>query len=265
MEVNNTSYKWRIWFAVLLNANNGPGSQNSFNLQLPDPLPPDLTLADPNPNRLTSCYTPCQLLTLLCFSLSPSFYHLLLTFWHRQPSHLCSPVSCLIIEVSVCLQGAAQYLLIKALVCVCLFISDCYSRRSPRALMRRKPAIPTVTYTVSCHCTFSQSEAFLRKRCCLYFCGSASTYCFWIVSVWMFFLGLYDEKLFLFSRIALFPFFSLIYSCFFSLPCEAHMLCLAGFYTGLLLWPPPAQPFIPRGCQKESLWHQDDKISICDN
>lgn len=82
----------------------------------------------------------------------------LLTFWLCQPSLLYPPVSCLIIEVSVCLRGAPQYLLIKASVCVCLFISGCYSRRSPGALMRHKPPLPTEAYTVSCHCTSSHSK-----------------------------------------------------------------------------------------------------------
>lgn len=82
----------------------------------------------------------------------------LLTFWLCQPSHLYPPVSCLIIGVSVCLRGAPQYLLIKASVCVCLFISGCYSRRSPGALMRHKPPLPTEAYTVSCHCTSSHSK-----------------------------------------------------------------------------------------------------------
>lgn len=81
-----------------------------------------------------------------------------LTFWLCQPSLLYPPVSCLIIKVSVCLRGAPQYLLIKACVCVCLFISGCYSRRSPGALMRHKPPLPTEAYTVSCHCTSSHSK-----------------------------------------------------------------------------------------------------------
>lgn len=115
-----------------------------------------------SPNQLTRCNTSHHLISFLSFSFLPSSYHLL-TFWLCQPSHLCSPVSCLIIEVSACLQGAAQYLLIKASVCVCLFISDCYSRRSPQALMRYKPPLPTEAYTVSCHCTFSHSKAFHGK------------------------------------------------------------------------------------------------------
>lgn len=82
----------------------------------------------------------------------------LLTFWLCQPPRLYPPVSCLIIGVSVCLRGAPQYLLIKASVCVCLFISGCYSRRSPGALMRHKPPLPTEAYTVSCHCTSSHSK-----------------------------------------------------------------------------------------------------------
>lgn len=82
----------------------------------------------------------------------------LLTFWLCQPSLLYPPVLCLIIEVSVCLRGALQYLLIKASVCVCLFISGCYSRRSPGALMRHKAPLPTEAYTVSCHCTSSHSK-----------------------------------------------------------------------------------------------------------
>lgn len=83
----------------------------------------------------------------------------LLTFWLCQPaSRLYPPVSCLIIEVSVCLRGPPQYLLIKASVCVCLFISGCYSRHSPGALMRHKPPLPTEAYTVSCHCTSTHSK-----------------------------------------------------------------------------------------------------------
>lgn len=82
----------------------------------------------------------------------------LLTFWLCQAPRLYPPVSCLIIEVSVCLRGAPQYLLIKASVCVCLFICGCYSRRSPGALMRHKPPLPTEAYTVSCHWTSSHSK-----------------------------------------------------------------------------------------------------------
>lgn len=80
------------------------------------------------------------------------------TFWLCESFLLYPPVSCLIIEVSVCLWGALQYLLIKASVCVCLFISCCYSRRSPGGLMTHKPALPTEAYTVSCHCTSSHSK-----------------------------------------------------------------------------------------------------------
>lgn len=93
--------------------------------------------------------------TILTFSVS--------TFWLCKPSLLYPPVSCLIIEVSVCLWGAPQYLLIKASVCVCLFISCCYSRLSPGALMRHKPALPTEAYTVSCHCTSSHSKHYQNE------------------------------------------------------------------------------------------------------
>lgn len=112
----------------------------------------------------SSCYISRHLVRHLVFSFSVALlsnrldFLCLLTFWLCQPSLLFPPVSCLIIEVSVCLRGAPQYLLIKASVCVCLFISGCYSRRSPGALMRHKPPLPTEAYTVSCHCTSSHSK-----------------------------------------------------------------------------------------------------------
>ncbi len=112
----------------------------------------------------SSCYILCRLIRHLVLALSVALlsnrldFLCLLTFWLCQPSLLYPPVSCLIIEVSVCLRGAPQYLLIKASVCVCLFISGCYSRRSPGALMRHKPPLPTEAYTVSCHCTSSHSK-----------------------------------------------------------------------------------------------------------
>lgn len=78
-----------------------------------------------------------------------------LTFWLCKRSLLCSPVSCLIIEDSVCLLGAPPYPLIKACVCVCLFISCYYSRYSPGALKRHKSGVPVEANTVSCRCSFT--------------------------------------------------------------------------------------------------------------
>lgn len=96
--------------------------------------------------------------TLLCCK-SSFFWFLLplsvLTFWLCKRSLLCSPVSCLIIEDSVCLLGAPPYPLIKACVCVCLFISCYYSRYSPGALKRHKSGVPVEANTVSCRCSFT--------------------------------------------------------------------------------------------------------------
>lgn len=78
-----------------------------------------------------------------------------LTFWLWKRSLFCSPVSCLIIEDSVCLLGAPPYPLIKACVCVCLFISCYYSRYSPGALEIHKSGVPVEANTVSCLCSFS--------------------------------------------------------------------------------------------------------------
>lgn len=91
-------------------------------------------------------------------SLQPSWLSQSLNFLTLSAFPSLPFVSCLIIEVSVCLRGAPQNLLIKASVCVCLFISGCYSRRSPGALMRHKPPLPTEAYTVSCHCNSSHSK-----------------------------------------------------------------------------------------------------------
>lgn len=112
----------------------------------------------PKEPRSLSPFPPPVASAALFFPPSHLDFLSLLTFWLCQPSLLYPPVLCLIIEVSVCLRGALQYLLIKASVCVCLFISGCYSRRSPGALMRHKAPLPTEAYTVSCHCTSSHSK-----------------------------------------------------------------------------------------------------------
>lgn len=100
------------------------------------------------------------LVTLLCCKSSFFFFLFLLplsvlTFWLCKRSLLCSPVSCLIIEDSVCLLGAPPYPLIKACVCVCLFISCYYSRYSPGALKRHKSGVPVEANTVSRRCSFT--------------------------------------------------------------------------------------------------------------
>lgn len=78
-------------------------------------------------------------------------------------SLLYPPVSYLIIEDDVCLWGALQYLLIKDSVCACLFISCCYSQRSPGAMMRHNSPVPMEACTANHHCSTSHSEQYQNE------------------------------------------------------------------------------------------------------
>lgn len=136
----------------------------------------------------------------------------------------------------MCLRGAPQYLLIKASVCVCLFISGCYSRRSPVALMRHKPALPTEAYTLSCHCTSTHSKPCHNKilshstyttlESCIQTCLSVPLYMFGIVSC------VFPSSLSVFSvmngMLGVFPYQNISLSFFYHLhlffpPCKVHL------------------------------------------